>query len=211
MNELMRPQRIVQIRRAKRRDAAAIELLIRESFREHEPAYTPEAFDLATPGKNEIEKRIRDWAVWVAVDANVIVGTISAHSEGQALHIRSMAVHPSMRRRGIGKFLLMLVKDFGSANGYKRLILNTTPFMHSAVRLYEAFGFAFTGTEQNWFGTRLRTMAKRMRKPRAGKKSVRRSALLVFLLISISTHAGPAETTLLAIEGATLVDVRTGQ
>jgi N-acetylglutamate synthase-like GNAT family acetyltransferase len=35
--------------------------------------------------------------VWVAVRANVIVGTISAYSEGSSLHIRSMAVHPSMR------------------------------------------------------------------------------------------------------------------
>jgi hypothetical protein len=45
----MLAQPIVEIRRANQRDAAAIELLIRESFHEHEPAYTPEAFDLATP------------------------------------------------------------------------------------------------------------------------------------------------------------------
>jgi N-acetylglutamate synthase-like GNAT family acetyltransferase len=93
----MLAQPIVEIRRANQRDAAAIELLIRESFREHEPAYTPEAFDLATPREHEIQKRIKEWAVWVAVRANVIVGTISAYSEGSSLHIRSMAVHPSMR------------------------------------------------------------------------------------------------------------------
>jgi hypothetical protein len=33
----------VRIRRARKSDAAAIELLIRESFREYESAYTPEA------------------------------------------------------------------------------------------------------------------------------------------------------------------------
>jgi GNAT superfamily N-acetyltransferase len=162
MGKTMRAQRIVQIRRAKQRDAAEIESLIRESFREHEPAYTLEAFDLATPREREIEKRIREWAVWVAVDANVIVGTISAHSEGSALHIRSMAVHPRMRGQGIGKLLLARVEDFAFGDGYKRLLLNTTPFMNSAIRLYERFGFAFTGTEQNWFGTRLRTMTKQL-------------------------------------------------
>jgi ribosomal protein S18 acetylase RimI-like enzyme len=154
----MLAQPIVEIRRANQRDAAAIELLIRESFHEHEPAYTPEAFDLATPREHEIEKRIKEWAVWVAVRVNVIVGTISAYSEGSSLHIRSMAVHPSMRGQGIEKLLLGRVEDFAFANDYKRLLLNTTPFMNRAIRLYERFGFEFNGTEQNWFGTRLRTM-----------------------------------------------------
>jgi GNAT superfamily N-acetyltransferase len=155
-------QPVVRIRRAKQCDCAAIELLIRESFREHESAYTPEAFHIATPAKHEIENRIKHWAVWVAVHANVIVGTVSAHSEGLALHIRSMAVHPSMRGQGIGKLLLERVEGFASANGYKGLLLNTTPFMSRAIWLYEGFGFGFTGTEQNWFGTRLRTMTKQL-------------------------------------------------
>jgi ribosomal protein S18 acetylase RimI-like enzyme len=155
-------QPVVGIRRAKRGDAAAIVLLVRESFREHKPVYTPKAFSIATLGKHEIENRIKEWAVWVAIHANVIVGTVSAHSEGPALHIRSMAVHPSMRGHGIGKILLERVEDFACANGYKCLILNTTPFMNRAIRLYEAFGFGFTGTEQNWFGTRLRTMTKKL-------------------------------------------------
>jgi ribosomal protein S18 acetylase RimI-like enzyme len=163
----MRDRPIVQIRRANQRDAAAIELLIRESFREHEPAYTPEAFDIASPGKHEIETRIEHWTVWVAVHANVIVGTVSAHSEGHALHIRSMAVHPSMRGQQIGKLLLAQVEDFACVNGYKRLVLDTTPFMTRAIRVYQLFGFDFTGTEQNWFGTRLRNMTKELTRARS--------------------------------------------
>jgi ribosomal protein S18 acetylase RimI-like enzyme len=158
----MRAQPAARIRRANQCDAEAIELLIRESFREHEPAYTPEAFDIATPRKYEIQKRVKEWTVWVAVRANVIVGTVSAHSEGAALHIRSMAVHPTMRGRGIGKLLLARVEDFACAKGYERLLLNTTPFMNRAIRLYERFGFAFTGTEHTWFGTRLRSMTKEL-------------------------------------------------
>jgi GNAT superfamily N-acetyltransferase len=153
---------MVQIRRANQRDAAAIELLIREAFSEHEPAFTREAFDIATPGKREIEKRIEDWAVWIAITANVIVGTVSAHAKGPGLQIQSMAVHPSMRGHGIGKLLLARVEDFAYAHGYKRLILNTTPFMNRAIRLYEAFGFRFTGSKWNWFGTWLRPMKKEL-------------------------------------------------
>jgi GNAT superfamily N-acetyltransferase len=85
---------------------------------------------------------------------------VSAHPEGKALHIRSMAVRPSMRGRGIGKLLLQRVEKFASANGYKRLILNTTPFLASAIRLYERFGFRATGSERDWFGTTLSKMAK---------------------------------------------------
>ena len=140
----------------------AIELLLRESFREYERAYTPQAFDLTTPRKDEIEDRIKHRTVWVALHANLIVGTVSAHPEGAALHIRSMAVHPSLRGQGIGKLLLARVERFARAKGYERLILNTTPFLKPAIRLYEAFGFRFTGARRKWFGTQLRTMAKQL-------------------------------------------------
>lgn len=162
VNQTSRLQPAVRIRRAKQRDSAAIESLLRESFREYERAYTPEAFHITTPGKREIESRIKRWTVWVALHANVIVGTVSAHPEGEVLHIRSMAVRPSMRGQRIGKLLLKHVESFALANGYKRLMLNTTPFLASAIRLYDRFGFRAIGSERDWFGTRLSTMAKQL-------------------------------------------------
>ena len=162
VSKTTRPQSVVWVRRAKHRDSAAIESLLRESFREYERTYTREAFGITTPGKHEIENRIKHWTVWVALRASVIVGTVSAHTEGEALHIRSMAVHPGMRGQGIGRLLLARVESFALANGYKRLILNTTPFLASAIQLYERFGFRATGSERDWFGTRLTTMAKQV-------------------------------------------------
>jgi ribosomal protein S18 acetylase RimI-like enzyme len=73
-----------------------------------------------------------------------------------------MAVHPRTRGQGIGKSLLARVEAFARANGYTRLILNTTPFLTRAIRLYEGFGFGFTGAEREWFGTPLGTMAKEL-------------------------------------------------
>jgi GNAT superfamily N-acetyltransferase len=157
-----RHQAAIRVRKAKHDDAAAIELLLYESFREYERAYTPEAFHITTPEKRKIESRIKHWTVWVALFGNVIVGTVSAHPEGEALHIRSMAVRPSMRGRAIGKLLLQRVEKFASANGYKGLILNTTPFLASAIRLYKRFGFRAAGSERNWFGTTLTKMAKQV-------------------------------------------------
>jgi N-acetylglutamate synthase-like GNAT family acetyltransferase len=157
-----RHQAAIRIRKAKHRDAAAIESLLYESFLEYERAYTPEAFHITTPEKREVERRIKHWTVWVALHANVIVGTVSAHPEGEALHIRSMAVRPSMRGRDIGKMLLQHVEKFAAANAYKSLILNTTPFLASAIRLYERFGFRATGNERDWFGTTLSALAKQV-------------------------------------------------
>jgi GNAT superfamily N-acetyltransferase len=127
-----RYQAAIRIRKAKHRDAAAIESLLYESSLEYERAYTPEAFHITIPKKPEIERRIKHWTVWVALHANAIVG----------------------------KLLLQRVEKFASANGYKRLILNTTPFLASAIRLYERFGFQATGRERDWSGTTLRLMAK---------------------------------------------------
>jgi len=155
-------QTAIRIRKAKHGDAAAIESLLYESFLEYERAYTPEAFRITTPEKHEIESRIKHWKVWVALHANVVVGTVSAYPEGEALHVRSMAVRPSMRGHGIGKLLLQRVKKFASANRYKRLILNTTPFLASAIRLYERFGFRATGSERDWFGTTVSAMEKQV-------------------------------------------------
>jgi hypothetical protein len=68
-----RHQAAIRIRKAKHRDAAAIESLLYESFLEYQRAYTPEAFHITTPEKREIECRIKHWIVWIALHANVIV------------------------------------------------------------------------------------------------------------------------------------------
>jgi GNAT superfamily N-acetyltransferase len=161
-NKPTRHQAAIRIRNAKHGDAAAIKSLLYEPFLEYERAYTPEAFRITTPEKREIESRIKHWTVWVALHANVVVGTASAYPEGEALHIRSMAVRPSMRGCGIGKLLLQRVEKFASANAYKRLVLNTTPFLASAIRLYERFGFRATGSERDWFGTTVSAMEKQV-------------------------------------------------
>jgi hypothetical protein len=55
---------------------------------------------------------------------------------------------------------LNTVEAFAAAHQYRRLTLNTTPFLLAAVQLYERAGFWYTGEAPDLFGTRLLTMAR---------------------------------------------------
>jgi putative acetyltransferase len=92
-----------------------------------------------------------------------IVGTVAAVAKGERLYIRSMAVLPSARGHGIGKALLEQIEKFATEQGFQRLYLSTTPFLLSAIRLYESFGFDRTSEgPHELFGTPLFTMEKKI-------------------------------------------------
>src|SRR5213593_3834878 len=131
----------MQIRRAGLDDAASIASLLNAAFVEYEPSYTPEAYAATTPTHDRIQQRMSEGPVWVAMQGDTLVGTVSAVPKEDALYLRSMAVLPMARGRGIGKSLLEEVETFARSNYYRRLLLSTTPFLDRAIRLYEQFGF----------------------------------------------------------------------
>jgi ribosomal protein S18 acetylase RimI-like enzyme len=159
MTEGCEPVRVT-IRLAQPHDAEAIAVTLRLAFAEFESLYTPAAFRATTPIAGEISGRFAEGPIWVAEFESTIAGTVSAVSHGSGLYIRSMAVRPDTRRTGIGKQLLDTVEAFAAEHQYRRLVLSTTPFLLSAIRLYERYGFRYTGEEPDLFGTRLLTMAK---------------------------------------------------
>jgi ribosomal protein S18 acetylase RimI-like enzyme len=122
-------------------EASIISLVLREAFAEHEPLYTSEAFIITTPTLEQILNRWHEGPVWIAQDAGQIVGTISAVPKDQALYIRSMAIQPKARGKGLGQILLEQVENFARQHGFKRMLLSTTPFLYRAIGLYEQFGF----------------------------------------------------------------------
>jgi ribosomal protein S18 acetylase RimI-like enzyme len=101
--------------------------------------------------------------IWIAELADTIVGTVATVPKGTELYIRSMAVRPGARGSGIGARLLNTVEAFAAAHRYRRLLLNTSPFLLAAVELYERHGFRYTGEQPDLFGTQLLTMAKDIR------------------------------------------------
>lgn len=154
----------IRIRLAERDDAAAIASVLSESFVEYEPLYTPEGFAATTPNAEDVQRRMHEGPIWVAVSYDTVIGAVSVVPRGESLYIRGMAVLPVARGQRIGELLLSHVETFAATQSYKRLFLNTTPFLDSAISLYEHFGFHRTAeSPHDLFGTPLFTMQKAVR------------------------------------------------
>lgn len=152
---------IIQIRLAEARDIASIASVLYQAFVEYKSLYTPEAFSATTPTTEQIRVRWGEGPVWVAMQNDTIVGTVSAVPKSEGMYIRSIAVLPAARGQGVGRLLLQTVEDFARAKGCQRLFLSTTPFLLRALRLYEHFGFRRSEEgANNLFGTPLFTMVK---------------------------------------------------
>ncbi len=151
----------IYIRLAEERDTTAIASVLYASFVEYQAFYTPAAFTATTPTPAQIQNRLSEGSVWVAWHHDVLVGTISAVPQGVGLYLRSMAVLPSARGYGVGRVLVQHVEQFAVAQGYKYLVLRTTPFLTHAIRLYEQVGFQRNNAgPHELYGTPLFTMLK---------------------------------------------------
>jgi GNAT superfamily N-acetyltransferase len=134
----------IDIRRAAPEDASVIAQVLLDSFVEFRSLYTKGGFSATTPAPEEILARMREGPVWIASRENKVLGTVAAMVKGKAVYIRGMAVSPSARGSGTGTALLQHVENWAAAQGCVRLILSTTPFLSSAIRLYERSGFTRT-------------------------------------------------------------------
>ncbi len=107
--------------------------------------------------------RLSEGPVWVACWKGSICGTVAALAKGSALYVRGMAVLPGTRGKGIGEALLQKVENFATEHGHETLLLTTTPFLESAIRLYDKSGFhRIAGGQTDLCGTPLFTMEKKL-------------------------------------------------
>jgi GNAT superfamily N-acetyltransferase len=153
----------VKVRGAVPEDAPAIASLLHASFVEFRPLYTAAGFEATAITAEEVLVRLSEGPVWVAFWKDSLCGTVAAVPRGAALYVRGMAVLPNVRGQGVGETLLKAVEAFAQEHGHTTLLLTTTPFLDSAIRLYERFGFSRTaGGETDLFGTPLFRMEKRL-------------------------------------------------
>jgi putative acetyltransferase len=151
----------IQIRLAQPEDAVEIAAVLHDSFVEFKTLYTEAGFSATTPDSDQVLVRMREGPVWVALNEGIMLGTVAAVIKGASVYIRGMGVLPAERGSGLGSRLLQHVESWANSQGYTRLFLSTTPFLHSAIRLYERSGFWRTeSATYDLFGTPLFTMEK---------------------------------------------------
>lgn len=154
-------QKDIQIRLATPADTEAIARLLSRSFSEYQPRYTAEGYTATVLTSQQVEARMTQGPIWVALENAACVGTVSVVLKPEGLYIRGMAVDPSARGKGIGRKLLDCAKEYAVQNGCARLFLSTTPFLSRAIKLYERYGFQRTSSgPDNLFGTPLFTMTR---------------------------------------------------
>jgi diamine N-acetyltransferase len=153
----------VQIRLAVPGDSSDVASLMRRSFIEYEDQYTPEGFAATVLRPDQVQARMKEGPMWVALENEAVVGTVSAVLKDEGLYIRSMAVDPLARGKRIGRKLLDRAEAFAVQRECKRLFLSTTPFLSHAIKLYEDYGFCRSNEGPNkLFGTPLFTMIKHL-------------------------------------------------
>lgn len=115
-----------QIRKARKREAAAI----RELFIEEVKA------GRMLPRKiNEIQESIHDWQV--AVDGDEVIGCVSlVFFNPRVCELRSLAVSPDHQGNGLGGQLIQAAVDMAKQRQMQRVLTLTR-----AVRLFERAGF----------------------------------------------------------------------
>jgi len=177
-----------------------VALLLRVAFSEVAALYTPEALAATLPDVESLRQRMGEGVVWIAFLGTEPVGTLSAYSRPEGLHLRSMAVHPAARGHGVGRALLAVAERYGRDRGLLRAFLRTTPFLNSAIALYSRAGFSLRqGGERDLHGVPLFEMEKPLsvdaepgagRGPPAASPSVRGAE--AFSLASPRTSSGTA-------------------
>lgn len=152
----------IEIRRASPGDSAAIAAVLHDAFAEYKDLYTEGGFAATTPNEEEVLRRMQEGPVWIALRDSAVMGTVAAVLQSaSSVYIRGMAVLPTARGTGAGTALLRCVEAWSASQECTRLFLSTTPFLFSAIRLYETVGFRRTNDDvHDLFGTPLFTMEK---------------------------------------------------
>ena len=149
----------VVIRIAEFSDAPAIAQLLHDSFVGYEQLYTKKAFASTVLGVYKIKERIYSKRTLLALVDGVINGTISLIPADDTLYIKSVAVSPDARRKGLAKAMMKYAENVAVKKKFHYMELTTTHFLTEAIKLYESFGFELHG-QKDLYGTPLMRMIK---------------------------------------------------
>ena len=85
------------------------------------------------------------------IHSGSVLGYICLWVIGDEMQIANVAVHPSWRRKGIGKALLSHALKLGNSHGAKMAVLEVRVSNTGAQRLYRSFGFQVAGIRKGYY------------------------------------------------------------
>ncbi len=157
----MSVENIRVIKYAAKQDAELVTRVLSEGFQEFKAVYTKKAYNATVISPEEVIDRLEQGTVWIYWLNDKPVGTVSGKILQEIFYIQGMAVLPEARGQKIGFALLKTIELFAKKQGCNKLLLNTTPYLKQAIKLYERFGFEIINKPPyELFGTPLFNMMK---------------------------------------------------
>ncbi|NLD37558.1 MAG: ribosomal protein S18-alanine N-acetyltransferase [Desulfatiglans sp.] len=99
--------------------------------------------------KEEINRDISN--LWALIIQKQIYAYICFWMFDKEIHILNFAVHPQKRRHGLGKYLLMMVINTGTAHGIENIWLEVRPTNGPALSIYTKLGFSDVGRRKGYY------------------------------------------------------------
>lgn len=88
--------------------------------------------------------------LYLAYYGGKLAGCIGLHKIDETIcELKRLYVRPDFRGKSIGNQLVQRIIDDARGIGYKQILLDTLPFLKSAVRMYKKFGFSETTPYNN--------------------------------------------------------------
>lgn len=138
------PARYVH-RRAQTSDQDAIQNLVFSTLREYGLVPEPDAVDADL---YNVVMEYADGYFGVILDQEQIVATFALSPLSDvAVEIRKMYSIPSVRGKGLGRWMVSYLMQLAKENGYKEVELETASALVEAISLYQKMGFIEKGFE----------------------------------------------------------------
>jgi ribosomal protein S18 acetylase RimI-like enzyme len=103
--------------------------------------------ELADPGE---KYGMPDGRLYLAYTNGRLAGCIGLRKiDDKRCELKRLYVKPEFRRRHIGREMLSMLIEQAKQIGYEKLLLDTLPFLESALKMYEQFGFKRTERHNN--------------------------------------------------------------
>jgi GNAT superfamily N-acetyltransferase len=142
----------IVIRAAGRGDEEGILRCLAAAFEPYRAEYTPEAYADTLLDQASLKKRLQHMHVLVAAASERIVGTVASSLVNGEGHLRGMAVSADWRGTGLSAQLLQAIETWLVDNGCKRVTLDTTLPLQTAIKFYEKNGYRRSGRVSDFYG-----------------------------------------------------------